>query len=296
MRDVTASLKGAAELIQYIRHDCVDIVHANTFKAALVGSLACISTSRPLIFHDRIHLTHGLLGRFVALAATRIIAVSGSVGSKHGALVRSKVRVIPSGIDVTRPRTVRTEPGPPRICYLGRISEEKALERLIDSAPMVLEEIPDARFVIGGAPFTPTDELYLDGLRQRIRALDLSDRFEFPGYVGDITAFFGSCDILILPSRKEPLGRVMLEAMAAKKPVIAYDTGGPAEVISNRETGILVEPGSISGLAAAAISLLEDTDLRRRIGEKACRVVVENYASDKITARIMEVYDEITGG
>jgi glycosyltransferase involved in cell wall biosynthesis len=209
-------------------------------------------------------------------------------------MVRSKVRVIPSGIDTGGLGAVQREPGSPTVCYLGRISEEKGLERLIESAPMVLTEIPGVRFVIAGAPFTPVDQAYMAQLQNRIHELDLGDRFEFPGYVRDITAFFGACDILVLPSKKEPLGRVMLEAMAAKRAVIAYATGGPAEVITNGETGLLVEPGSIEGLASAIVKLLTDVELRSRLGAKASSMVAESFTSDKIAARIMQVYDEIT--
>ncbi len=296
IRDLVTSLYGVFSIAHVVRKHHIDIVHANTFKAALVCGFASLLTMRPIVFHDRVHIAHQPLGWLVALVAKRIIAVSHSVGSKHRGYMSRKLRVIPPGIDVSALTPARTVKKTKIICSLGRISEEKAIDKLVESAAMVLKADPEIRFVVGGAPFTTADQTYFGGVQRRVDELGISDRFEFAGYVEDTLGFLRRCDLLVLPSHKEPLGRVMLEAMAVGKPVVAFDSGGPKEVIRDGETGFLVRPDSPEDLADRMLELIRDPQLCRRMGQNARQVVVSVFSSTVVTDRIMKVYDEICHG
>jgi glycosyltransferase involved in cell wall biosynthesis len=297
MSSVVAGLWGFARGLFYIagliRTHGVDLVHANSFKAGLACGFGSLMTGKPLVFHDRVRLSHQPLDWLIGLRATRIIAVSRTVAGKHGWPLRRKVHVIASGIDTDLVTPREGRPGPPVVCYIGRISREKRIDRLVEAAPQVIRAYPDVRFVIAGVAFTRADLAYSQELKQLIGRLGVSDSVDLPGYVEDVPGLLRDCDVLVLPSEREPLGRVMLEAMAAARAVVAYDIGGPGEVIRDGETGILVEPGSVGGLSQAVSRLLGDEHLRKQIGAKARQDVVERFSSRRMAAGIMELYDDI---
>jgi glycosyltransferase involved in cell wall biosynthesis len=287
------ALEGIGFLASAIRRNRIDIVHANTFKAALVGGIACLLAGRPMVFHDRIQITHGILGRLVAIMAARIIVVSESVGSKHRGAAARKVRMIHDGIDVEHFAFVAAPASGPVVGFIGRLSEEKGLASLVEAAAAVLGRIPAARFVVVGEPFTPGDARHLAEVKTRIRDLGLVAAFGFRGYIEDVRDFLGTIRVLALPSRRESLGLVVLEAMAVGRPVVAFDVGGLREIITNNEDGILVDPGDVPAFARALMSLLGDADLARRMGEKGRAVVVSRFSSDLSVRRTMDVYGEI---
>jgi hypothetical protein len=117
LRDVFGSLYGVFYLARLIRKHKIDIVHANNFKAALVGGLASMLSGRPMIFHDRIHITHGVLGWFAALLARRIVVVSKAVAAKHGRYITRKVRLIYNGIDVDKFSAPGEQVQTNQVCY-----------------------------------------------------------------------------------------------------------------------------------------------------------------------------------
>lgn len=293
LRDLFVSIYGVFYLAGLIRKNDIDIVHTNNFKAALIGGLASVLSGRPMVFHDRIHITHGLLGRLVALLAAKIIVVSQAVGTKHGRYITRRVRLIRDGIDVER-FTPSGGPGPRHVIgSLGRISDEKGIIYLVESAPAILREVPTAAFTIGGAPFTPDDEVYLESIKQRIDELGLSGKFSFPGYVEDARGFLEGISVFALPSKNEPLGLVALEAMALQKPVVCFDIGGPREIISNGVDGILVEPGDVSAFASAIVALLRDPETAGQMGERGRQAVLKEFSSKVFVDKVMQLYDEI---
>ena len=293
LRDLVLSIYSTFYLCRLIWKNRIDIVHTNNFKAALIGGLASLLSGRPMIFHDRVHITHGILGRLVALLAARIIVVSRAVGTKHRGFIANKVRLIRDGIDVDR-FTPSGGAGPgDLIGSLGRISEEKGIIDLVESAPLILDQVPDASFAIGGAPFTPDDEVYLERIKRRIGELGLSEKFRFPGYVEDARGFLESVSVLALPSKNEPLRLVPLEAMALGKPVVSFDIGGPREIISNRVDGVLVGPGDRGAFAQAIADLLKDPQTARQMGARGRQTVAKRFSHRVFVDTVMRLYDEI---
>lgn len=291
--DALAALRGAVTLAGWIKRQRADIVHANTFKAALVGGFACIAGRRPMIFHDRVHIGHGRVGRLVALLSTRIIAVSRAVGSKHRGGAAAKVTVIYDGIDQSEFAPAALRASGDRVGFLARINEEKGLADLVECAAAVISRVPAASFVIGGAPFTDDDAAHLAKVKARIAELGLSDRFRFGGFVERPRSFLEGIDVLALPSRNEPLGLVVLEALAVGRPVVAFDVGGPAEIITNGVDGVLVKPGDLDRFAAALAGALADEEARRRLVENGRRTVAARFSSDAFVRQVEALYDEI---
>jgi glycosyltransferase involved in cell wall biosynthesis len=292
--DLAKSAYGVIYLAVLSRRLAVDILHANTFKAGLLAGMAAALCGRPLVFHDRTLFGHLPLGWLIALLSRRVIVISRAVGAKYGSLFSAKLRLIPTSIDLehyTPHQAGGTESKV--VAYVGRISREKGIIHLVRCARRVLESLPEAEFVIAGSPFTDRGLRHLDELKQEIAGLGLSGKFRFLGYVDDVRSFLSGIGVLVLPSEKEGMGRVLLEAMALCKPVIAFDAGGPRELIESGKNGMLVRLGDEKALGDAVVEVLTNSDLARSIGERARRTVAASYDSRVVTRDLMRVYAEI---
>jgi glycosyltransferase involved in cell wall biosynthesis len=122
--------------------------------------------------------------------------------------------------------------------------------------------------VVGAALFG--EEAYADSLRQLCTELGLDDRVEWCGFRDDVTAELAELDVLVhCSTTPEPFGQVVVEGMAAALPVVSTDVGGPAEVIDDGRTGVLVRPGDPHALATVLRRLADDPAERRRLGRAA---------------------------
>ena len=291
------SLYSAIWLAVLLRRRKIDLVHANTFKAALVAAGACRALRCPLVFHDRIHLSHGVAGRAVAGLADRIVVVSRAVGSKYRGGAARKVRLVYDGIEADRYAPEGgVAPIGAAVGFLGRLCEEKGLATLVEAAGEVAEAVPDVRFVIGGAPFTRADAAYLDRVKARLDALGLRGRFAFAGYVDDVRDFLAGISVLALPSVNEPLGLVVLEAMAAGKPVVAFDIGGPRETIRAGVDGLVVPPGDAVAFGRALAEILGDRTRARRMGEQGRQRVAVDFSTAASVRCLEQVFLEVAPG
>lgn len=292
--DVGSSLYGIVYLALLVRRLKIDLVHANTFKAALACGLACLFCRLPMVFHDRTEITHGLAGRLVEILSERIVVVSHAVAGKHSARAASKVRLVYDGVDVAHFTAGSLVTSAMTVGYLGRISWEKGLDLLVESAAEVLRRQPRARFVIGGRPFTAEDVAYFEKTKMRVSQLGLGDAFCFAGEVSDSRAFLEGASIVVMPSRREGLGIVALEAMALGRPVVAFRIGGLTEVVSECQTGFVVPREDTRGLARSIVRLIDDPITARQMGSTGRLLVLQRFSGRAMGEGIMKVYREIT--
>jgi glycosyltransferase involved in cell wall biosynthesis len=145
------------------------------------------------------------------------------------------------------------------------------------------KRVPEAEFVlVGDGPLRPE-------LEKQAADLGVADRVVFLGDRRDIPAVLASLDVAVLTSDSESLSNVILEAMAARLPVVAYDVGGNAELL-NIERGVLVAAGNESDFSAGIVRLLSDADLRRRQGDNGRKFVEENFSLDRVRRRYEDLY------
>jgi glycosyltransferase involved in cell wall biosynthesis len=301
LADVLGSLVGILFLAGEMGRKRVDVVHANNFKAALVASMACLLTRKPLVYHDRTTMRRRITGRIVTGAAKRIIAVSSPVAEAYGETLRGKVRLIYDGVDteylspekVVVDRTTRTEA---RVCYLGRISWEKGLDNLVRAAGIVTAKAPGTSFLIGGSPFTHDDVEYERDLLKLVDSLGLAGSVVFMGQIDDVRAFMMAADVVVVPSRRDALGFSLLEAMALERPVVAFAADGPREIITDRKDGLLVQPDDVDKLAEAILTMLRDRDFARRAGRMGRETVISRFSLMTFISRVCEIYDDLAGG
>lgn len=170
---------------------------------------------------------------------------------------------------------------------VARLTQEKGLSNLLLAAKEVLNQFPDTIFMLAG------DGPLRDDLIKKTAESGIKERVIFTGQRNDIPEVYSSLDIFVLPSLIEGLPMVLLEAMAAGKPVIATRVGAIPGVIEDGKDGIIINPGDIGELKEAIISIMTDPELARRFSQNAFKKVSEQFSSDKMCSRHMEIYSDV---
>lgn len=156
----------------------------------------------------------------------------------------------------------------PLIGIVGRLQRWKGMHVLIDALPLVRARHPGARVVVVGGAHEPEPD-YPALLRAQVTRLGLDDAVTFAGFQSDVPRWMQAMDIVVHASDREPFGIVVVEAMALGKAVVAGAEGGPAEVITPGENGLLAPFGDAPALAAALLRYLDDPALAARCGAAA---------------------------
>ena len=268
-------LLGLLELIRLCRRVRPDILHANSSKAGLLGCLAAYVARVPV----RVFTVHGwaflsfsgLAARFYLWSArltrrfaTRVICVA-EQGRAAGTAARAcdpeRTLVIRGAVDVGAAPHARPAHNVARIVTVGRLKPPKDFVTLVGA----LAELDRGSFralVIGEGPSRPM-------IASEIRRLDLDEAVTLLGERDDVPACLADADIFALSSTSEGLPISVMEAMAAGLPVVAAAVGGVPELVADGETGILVPPRDVTSFAGALRRLVEDRELRERLGAAA---------------------------
>jgi glycosyltransferase involved in cell wall biosynthesis len=182
----------------------------------------------------------------------------------------------------------------PVVVTACRLFKEKGTAELIEAVARVRADHPDVRLLVVGHDTSPGQE-FLGSLRELVDRLDLGDRVVFTGRRPDVAALMAAADVFAMPSFEEPFGLVFAEAMAMELPVVALRNGGTLEVVAEGRTGLLSDPGDGDALAANLATLLDDPDLRRRMGAEGRRCVEDRFTIDRMAADTEDVYRSVAG-
>jgi len=159
----------------------------------------------------------------------------------------------------------------------------------LKAAAKLTEEFPECHFAISG----DGPDAYRRELEEQSRDSQLQQRVHFVGTVRDMRDFYGACDIVCVPSRSEPFGRVVVEALAAGVPVVASAVGGICEILREGETGLLAPYGDTDGLAHALTRVLADRALRDRLAAAGRAKALQEYGEDTYQTRIGTVVSRV---
>ena len=301
-------------LTRYLRSKPYHIVHTHNSKAGFLGRLAAKAAGVPVIvhtvhgfaFHDREPFWRRTLFRSLERMASgwcdRMIFISQPLvdwALREGVTRREKAVTIYSGIELNRFLPVSAEEKDrlrdrwglgrkaPVVGIVSKLWEGKGHSVLIRAFRGVREEFPDARLVVVG-------EGYLrDRLAQQVQELALTDSVLFAGFVTEPAQIIATLDVAVLPSFFEGMGRVLLEAMAMGKPVVASAVGGIPELVKQGVNGFLVSPGSVSELRDAVLRLLKDKEMAARMGNEGKSRVTETFGADRMVRSIERVYRQL---
>jgi glycosyltransferase involved in cell wall biosynthesis len=176
-----------------------------------------------------------------------------------------------------------------RILTVGRLSKEKGHATLIKAAAEARRWRPDLALevlLVGDGPLR-------HDLTTLAKAEGMESVIRFVGQVGNVKAFFGVADVMVVPSFSEGSPNVVLEAMAARVPLVATKVGGVPEIVRDRETALLVPAGNSGAMAAALVELMDNAELRSRLAAKAHHHVAAEFTPGQYDARLMAIYQKV---
>jgi glycosyltransferase involved in cell wall biosynthesis len=175
-------------------------------------------------------------------------------------------------------------PAPPVVGTIGRLIEQKGLDIFIEAAALIAEQRSDVEFrIVGEGPLR-------EMLEQQIAARGLTDRIHLLGHRSDAPELLKQFSVFVSSSRWEGLPYALLEALAARRPVIATQVLGSEELIQAGATGWLVPPADPAALSEAIGQLLNDRGLAHRLAEAGRDVVEREYNQFNMAAQIMQLY------
>ncbi|HUW23167.1 MAG TPA: glycosyltransferase family 4 protein [bacterium] len=310
VRDVLAFI----ELYLLIRKGKYTIVHTHSSKAGVLGRLAARIAGVKIIIHS----VHGLpffeyqnkflnyiyilCERFVALFTDRLISVCDAMARKAiaaGVAKEDKFIIIYSGIELEhysnsdvliaeKQKELNLDPDVPVVGNISRLFEFKGHNYFLEAASQVVEVFPEAKFLLVG------DGILRERLIRQAEDLKIRDNIVFTGLVErkEIPKLISVMDVVVHTSLREGLPRVLPEALAMAKPVIAFEIDGMPEIIKDGENGYLIPPKDSRKLANSIIHLLKDKEKARRMGEAGRSMVNPAFELEVMVERISDVYKE----
>jgi glycosyltransferase involved in cell wall biosynthesis len=299
LRDLAGGWALTRELEGHVRTLGIRVTHTHGTAAQIYGGRAAGRAGCPVVWqtHDTFHARwtgEGLLHRLAAAQRhDAVIAISRTVAeSLDGHVPASQIEIIPNGVPVDRVAPVsRSAPGP-CVVWCGRLQHWKGAHVFLDAAAQVRRAHPAARFAVVGGTMFGMEPDYPAALRRQAAALQLEDAVEWVGQVADARPWLAAAEVCVHSSiAPEPFGLVVAEAMMQARPVVAFRQGGPAEIVEDGETGVLVPPGDVAAMSQAIAALLSDRDRAARLGDAGRRRALTHFAAAGMVRRIESAYD-----
>lgn len=223
--------------------------------------------------------------------ARHIISISPYVEQEFASAIRGRVYPIENPISDAF-FDLSSQERPYRLLFAGHISPRKGVYYLIQAMSMVCKQFPGVELHLAGKVVHEYDPTYFQTIQEAIRDQQLEDHVVFTGQLDeeDLLREYSECAVFVLPSRQETAPMVIEQAMAAGKAVVATRVGGVPYLVSQGQTGLLVEHGDVAGLAEAIASLLSDTALRVRMGAQAKEEASRRFRAEVVARQTYEVY------
>jgi len=180
------------------------------------------------------------------------------------------------------------------IGIVGQVEPGKGQREFLESAQLLMDKFPSARFIISGR-FQPEHEEYARDLKRMVSSPALKRRVFLLGHRDDVEMIYRALDIFVMASHGETFGLVLPEAMAMGVAVIATDAKGVPEIIQNGHTGLLVPPKNSKVLAEAIAQLVENPRLRERLAKEGQKFSRENFDWKRYLVDMKEIYREMAG-
>ncbi len=297
---VTLSVHRARRVKSLLADEEFDVVHIHEPLLPMLP-LAALRFSRGLTvgtFHAYLRRSRGyraarpILKRWIRNLHGKI-AVSKPAADHVSRYYPGYYNIIPNGIDLAHfsadvPPIEKYNDGKTNILFVGRMEKRKGLQYLLAAYSRLKWEFPQVRLLVVGPG-------KLDAASERLLGERALEDVEFLGQVSyaDLPRYYRTADIFCSPATgAESFGIVLLEAMAAGKPVIASDIPGYAAVLEDGVRGMLVEPKDETALANALVELIGRPDVRRDLGQKG-RVYAQAFTWDRVAKQVMEYYERL---
>ncbi len=298
------TIKRLAQLLD--EHE-IDVLHTHDHRTNLIGYLATRRRPTPLVatLHQPLR-RHWWLRHFEMMddllirRFDRVLPVAEMIRQEVLAKrpdLADRVTTVLNGVDLmpfrepVDPSRVREEfgipPGAILCATVGRLSDDKGLPYLLECARRVQERRDDVYWLIAGrGPLAET-------LEARTGEMGLADRVLFAGFRTDVPGVLAASDMLVVASTSEGCPVIVLEAMAAGRPVVVTAVGGTPEIVEDPTIGRVVEPRRPDLLADAVLELADAPQRRAQMGEEAARRAHEQFSIERMVGRFEDVYTEL---
>lgn len=315
----TGNLLAEADLLRRLvllyRRERPDLCHHFTIRAVLYGSLAArLSGGMPTVNAvtglGHLFTDDGLKARSIRLAVqplyrsilsgrkTRVIFQNefdkeafvdlGLVPGNRAVVIRS------SGVDCNRfrplPKDEGEDTGGTRVLFAARMLKEKGVMELLEAARLLADKEVRVSFVFAGDPY-PGNPSSLTNTE--LESIFAEESITWLGHVDDMLSLIAASDVVVLPSYREGTPRIIAEAAAMEKPVVATDIPGCAGLVRHMENGILVPVKDSRALADAIELLAAQPDLRETMGRAGRRIVLDEFNEEHVNGRTLEVYRDL---
>ena len=300
-----------AAVVRLVREERIDIVHSHNAKAHIYGGLAALLAGVPSVFHlhgvPRLTFSRDGLVNLVSVAipAAQTIACSRYVAEAfttawwpHREVMVVRNGVVPEGSGVSNHHVeFGIPPDAPLVIMVSRLQRWKGVHIFVEAVAQVARLRQDARFLVVGGSLFGLEREYARYLRRLADQLVVARVLQFTGHRTDVWRFYKAADIVIHSSiEPDPFPTVLLEAMAAGKPVIASEDGGPSEIVANGVTGVLVRPARPDLLAQRLLVLLADRRQRDEMGDAAVARFQSEFHATRMVRQLQTVYEQLAGG
>lgn len=301
--------KTLIDLKTWIKTNHVDLIHSNTLKMHVLASFLSRVSHVPQIWHVRDITSHrGNATRILKMASSvkapeAIIAISRAVMEGLDGLHGNRITcVIHNGIEIydkvntQASHTTRQNLGLPvnavLIASVGYFIPWKGQDILINAFSKLCQDHPDYHLVLIGKPVFrfKNEQKRLEALG---KSLGISSRIHFLGEQKNIINKLQAFDLFVSPSTKEPFGRVILEAMLARVPIVATDAGGIPEIVQHEKEALLVPPSDPAALAQVMERLLSSPKLSQSLVKSAYEHVLAEFSLQKTVDQVLKVYKAI---
>ena len=289
----------AIRLGLYLRKNKYDILHSHGARDHLLSIISCQISGNGKVLrskHNMKKVRRGWLQYNYFTNSLSAVSRPAYCTLEEIGIPQSKIRLIYSSFDLSR-----FSPHDPSPEFLGKLNisrsnfvigtmgrltnTSKGTEILLRAAPIILEEFPDARFLLVGHPGKK-----LPRLADR---LNISDRVIFPGFTEDVSGALCCMDLYVQPSITEALSSSIIQAMAMQKPVVASDTGGIPEVVDSGKTALLCTPGDPEALAQTILGLIKDKNKLLEMGSLGRKRALEKFSLDRMIDDIEAWYRQV---
>jgi glycosyltransferase involved in cell wall biosynthesis len=295
-------------IIRLIRENDIELVHINSgLWSGKAVILAARLTNTPCVCHMRMFFDLNYFDSIFVRWVDHFVYISTAIAGYFTAqgISPTKGTVIHNAVDLiafSRPcevSVVRKEFGWTEselvVGNIGRLDWWKGHEYFLEAVADLSQKFPHIRALIVGPPeSSPKNQAYFQKLRELTLTLGLENKVVFTGFRSDVPCLMSAVDIIVLSSSEpEPFGRVVIEGMAAGKPVVATAAGGVLDIIEDGVTGLLVPPRNAGAMAEAIEWLVVNQDKAHHIGRAARQHVVQTFALHRHITAVQNVYDAV---
>ena len=306
-RSLRKDLSIARGVARLIKEEAIDLVHQNN---GVPGSRATVIGARfakvPQVCHVRFLHNYSYIDRYLARFLDYFIYISQAVeqNSRDLGIPYNNGRIVYNPIDVEAFKHpgdgsgLRSELGLTDqdrvICNVGRLVSWKGQDLFLQAVAEVVQSYPATKaLIVGGRKCTASGEAYYQRLLRLVAHLNLSGHVIFTGFRSDIPRIMAASDIVVHSAcEPEPFGRVVVEAMAAGRPVIATAAGGVLEIIDDQVNGVTVPLNDAAAMAKAIQKLLLEPERARSMGQRAQQDVRDRFSVERHVTAVQRIYEQ----